>query len=497
MFKEKVLLEELLTLRSKIYNEGQDTYKKWKPDIKREEYKDSALNFAYYLALRRRDIRRIQESLMPYGLSSLGRIESKTINNLDAVIKSLSIILGEEIPKEIDYISVDSYISGDNLLKKNNQIIFGPIPEDRNSSIMVTLSNEAAKSLEYVKELLKSGMNVVRINCSHDDVKTWEKMIKNVKKASEELDIKCKISMDIAGPKTRIEAMYTTLTKPEVKIGDEIFLTGREKMESFYNIDMVIKSTLPEVIPMLKKGDPVLVDDGMIEGEVKKVYEEGVVLEAKKLLSGKKGKIRIEKGLNFPKTNQDIPILTEKDLKDLEFIAIHSDIIGLSFVRDSKDIERLQNELSKILGEEEASKKTIMAKIETVEGVNNLPEIIVKGASKNPFCVMIARGDLAVESGYLRLSELQEEILWICEAAQIPVIWATEVLRSMAKTGIPTRAEITDAAMASRADCVMLNKGKYINETIISLVDILKRMKDHQYKKTSHLRALEIAKIDD
>lgn len=320
---------------------------------------------------------------------------------------------------------------------------------------------------------------------------------KKCKKASEELDIKCKISMDIAGPKTRIEAMYTTLTKPEVKIGDEIFLTGREKMESFYNIDMVIKSTLPEVIPMLKKGDPVLVDDGMIEGEVKKVYEEGVVLEAKKLLSGKKGKIRIEKGLNFPKTNQDIPILTEKDLKDLEFIAIHSDIIGLSFVRDSKDIERLQNELSKILGEEEASKKTIMAKIETVEGVNNLPEIIVKGASKNPFCVMIARGDLAVESGYLRLSELQEEILWICEAAQIPVIWATEVLRSMAKTGIPTRAEITDAAMASRADCVMLNKGKYINETIISLVDILKRMKDHQYKKTSHLRALEIAKIDD
>ena len=182
MFKEKVLLEELLTLRSKIYNEGQDTYKKWKPDIKREEYKDSALNFAYYLALRRRDIRKIQESLMPYGLSSLGRIESKTMNNLDAVIKSLSIILGEEIPKEIDYISVDSYISGDNLLKKNNQIIFGPIPEDRNSSIMVTLSNEAAKSLEYVKELLKSGMNVVRINCSHDDVKTWEKMIKNVKK---------------------------------------------------------------------------------------------------------------------------------------------------------------------------------------------------------------------------------------------------------------------------------------------------------------------------
>ena len=117
----------------------------------------------------------------------------------------------------------------------------------------------------------------------------------------------------------------------------------------------------------------------------------------------------------------------------------------------------------------------------------------MQAASKQPFGVMIARGDLAVEAGYHRLSELQEEILWICEAAHIPVIWATQVLETMVKTGMPTRAEITDAAMSARAECVMLNKGPHIVKVVSALTDILFRMKQHQYKKTSQLRALGIA----
>jgi pyruvate kinase len=107
--------------------------------------------------------------------------------------------------------------------------------------------------------------------------------------------------------------------------------------------------------------------------------------------------------------------------------------------------------------------------------------------------VMIARGDLAVECGYQRLAEVQEEILWICEAAHIPVIWATQVLESLSKTGIPSRSEITDAAMGERAECVMLNKGPYIVSAVRALDDILKRMQAHQEKKTSMLRRLRIA----
>ena len=107
--------------------------------------------------------------------------------------------------------------------------------------------------------------------------------------------------------------------------------------------------------------------------------------------------------------------------------------------------------------------------------------------------IMIARGDLAVECGYQRLAEIQEEILWICEAAHVPVIWATQVLESLAKKGIPSRSEITDAAMGERAECVMLNKGPYTVMAVRVLADILRRMQAHQEKKRSMLRQLHLA----
>ena len=110
---------------------------------------------------------------------------------------------------------------------------------------------------------------------------------------------------------------------------------------------------------------------------------------------------------------------------------------------------------------------------------------------------MIARGDLAVECGYERLAEVQEEILWICEAAHLPVIWATQVLESLAKKGQPSRAEITDAAMGERAECVMLNKGPHIVAAVSALDDILRRMQDHQSKKSSRLRPLHLSAMQE
>ena len=132
----------------------------------------------------------------------------------------------------------------------------------------------------------------------------------------------------------------------------------------------------------------------------------------------------------------------------------------------------------------------IVAKIETKLAFANLPELIVQAAGANPFAVMIARGDLAVEIGYERLSEIQEEILWLCEAAHVPVIWATQVLESLVKRGMPSRGEFTDAAMAERAECVMLNKGPYIEEGIAVLDDVLRRMETHRIKRSAQLRPL-------
>jgi len=116
----------------------------------------------------------------------------------------------------------------------------------------------------------------------------------------------------------------------------------------------------------------------------------------------------------------------------------------------------------------------------------------VHAAGKQPFGVMIARGDLAVELGFERMAEMQEEILWVCEAAHVPVIWATQVLETYIKKGTLSRSEMTDAAMAVRAECVMLNKGPFIHNAVTILDDVLSRMQEHQNKKTPRLRRLRV-----
>ena len=128
----------------------------------------------------------------------------------------------------------------------------------------------------------------------------------------------------------------------------------------------------------------------------------------------------------------------------------------------------------------------LILKIETAQAFHHLPELLLEAMRSPIVGVMIARGDLAVEGGYPRLAEVQEEILWLCEAAHLPVIWATEVLDKLARTGRPSRAEVTDAAMAQQAECIMLNKGPYVDMAIAMLDDILIRMAGHQRKKVPH-----------
>jgi pyruvate kinase len=161
-------------------------------------------------------------------------------------------------------------------------------------------------------------------------------------------------------------------------------------------------------------------------------------------------------------------------------------MVGLSFLRHEGDVDVVHDYLRQV----HAEHLGIILKIETTAAFASLPEILLH-AMRSPFVgVMIARGDLAVEAGYERLAEVQEEILWLCEAAHLPVVWATEVLDQLARTGQPSRAEVTDAAMAQRAECVMLNKGPHIGAAIVVLDDILRRMSGHQRKKMALLRPL-------
>lgn len=504
LFSPQGLLSALQALRQSVDSEGQTIFNQWRSHIQRSEFRSSALNLAQYLALRRHDLRNLQAALMPWGLSSLGRIEARVMPNLDAVIATLEVICGKDSAQALDRPSIESFFEGDRLLRQHTEALFGTTLPHRRVRIMVTLPTIAATDYALVQEIVRRGADCVRINCAHDTPADWQRMIAHLRRAEQELNTCCKVIMDLAGPKIRTGSVLAPPDKKRVFQGDQIVLSrclpepGNEGAS-----DEAIPSavdhfqtccTMPEILDLLVVDAPVYIDDGKIRTRVVETQyplpdgQSGLLLQVTHVRP-KGVKLRPEKGLNFPDTILALSPLTAKDLSDLDFVAAHADIIGYSFVQRPADIELLQKELDKRLGER-SSQPAIVAKIETAIAVSHLPELIIYAAGKQPFGVMIARGDLAVEIGYQRLTEIQEEILWLCEAAHVPVIWATQVLESLVKNGAPSRGEMTDAAMSERAECVMLNKGAFIAEAITTLDDVLTRMEAHQSKKTPQLRAL-------
>jgi pyruvate kinase len=250
-----------------------------------------------------------------------------------------------------------------------------------------------------------------------------------------------------------------------------------------------ISCTAPEVFQYLKAGQRVWLDDGKIGGVIRSVSDQLIHIEIVQA-SPKGRKLRADKGINFPDSTLKLPSLSRDDLRHLPTVARHADMVGYSFVQTPQDVQELQRHLARIGG----TGLGIVLKIETRAAFENLPDLLL-AAMRSPLVgVMIARGDLAVECGYERMAELQEEILWVCEAAHVPVIWATQVLENLSHAGLPTRAEVTDAAMGVRAECVMLNKGPEMVAAVRSLDNILRRMQAHQNKKQSMLRSLGIAR---
>jgi pyruvate kinase len=578
-----------------------------------ESHGESAKNLLHYLALRRHDLRHVQDRLAAQGLSSLGRAESHVRANIDSIERVVRRLLstsdGESPPANNGL----SYEDGLSLLSAHTEKLLGPKPAHRAVRIMVTMPSEAAEDYHFVRKLLLDGMDCMRINCAYDDTSAWRKMIDHARRAEKETGKTCRILMDLAGPKLRTgpikpgpevfkwhprRNVYGNLISParmwltpadniapapapadsslpiegkwsgELHVGDILkffdargaargmkvteaaaggwwaesnqttYIASGTLLHKFrpgkpiaafpgrvgqlpatqqyillqhghkliltrsliagepavYDEDGELTGlphiavTLPAIFDDVKPGEKIWFDDGAIGGVIKAVRNGELEVEITHARPNG-SKLRADKGINLPDSKLRLPALTDKDSEDLRFIARHADLVGYSFVRCAADVYELQKRLA-ILGGKDLG---IIVKIETRRAFEELANLLLAAMRSPSAGVMIARGDLAIECGWERMAEVQEEILWVCEAAHMPVIWATQVLENLAKDGLPSRAEITDAAMGERAECVMLNKGQYILEAVRVLDDILRRMENHQSKKRSMLRHLHLA----
>lgn len=482
-----------------------DTYFQQFPPSNRE----SARNLIHYLSMRTYDLRPIQEELSTLGLSSLSHSERYTLVNINNILHILYKISGEKLiytnpPTGFSF----NFPAGRKRLYENTEAIFGASRRP-GSCIMVTMPSEAANDYELVEKLMTAGMDVARINCSHDEEGVWKKMIENIHTAAAARKISCLIYMDLPGPKLRTGPVNPKLIKKKKKgkktkkpairlhIGDalHIFRTGivgdeaKLSKAGEVNKPACISITWPNSWGSVRTGDSIYFDDGKIGGKVEKVGPEKIEVVITRACSGKGSPLRSDKGVNFPDTNLLRPSLTAFDMKILPFICANADMVGFSFVRKPADLHELREQFQRLDRED----LPVILKIETREAFKNLPELLLEGMNKPHFGVMIARGDLAIEVGFTRIAEVQEQILWLCDAAHVPIIWATQVLENLLKEGLASRAEITDAAMSVRAECVMLNKGPFIREALETLTSIDERMVNHMFKKHGALRPLNVA----
>ncbi|MET4701221.1 pyruvate kinase [Constrictibacter sp. MBR-5] len=480
------LLAEIRALRREVAAEADAACAPWRAAIQREEFLPSAHNLACYIALRHRDLRPLQRALAPFGLSSLGRLEGRVLTNLDAVAGALTALAGQGVA-EHGFLDADAYAEGETRLAAATDALFGPPPPGRRGRLMVTMPANAASDPDFLPGCVRNGMDVARINCAHDDAAAWAEAIGAIRAAAAADGRHVGILMDVAGPKARIEEVQTRPDGDRVFEGDALLLV-RNAFRPVTEWPVQIRIGIPEAVAAVADGAEVWFDDGKLGCTVEQRDGDDAVLRVRHVRP-KGFRVRPEKGVNFPGTDIAVSALTDKDREDLAFAARHADMIGYSFVQSAADVRLLQTELARHRPDD-WQRLGLVAKIETRQGVRRLPEIIVAAAGRQPFGVMIARGDLAVELGFERMAEMQEEMLWLCEAAQIPVIWATQVLEGYVKKGVPSRGEMTDAAMAARAECIMLNKGPFAARALHLLDGLMLRMGEHQFKKTTRLRAL-------
>lgn len=451
------------------------------PRLASEEATRSAANLLAYRELRREDISALQMELADSGLSSLGRMEGHVVNSLEKVVGWLGAGIGDG--------NAPSRMDANDILRGRSTKLFGRPRKKRDTRIMVTLDHLEPDPVGYLAGMLLAGMDVVRINGAHGTAADWHRLNDALLEAEHSLGSRnplgrrCHVYVDLCGPRIRTGPMHAEI---RLKAGSRLRISRRTDANQSKSEDdnlPEISCTVPEALEPLRVGHRVFFDDGKFGGEVVECSSEWLEVLITTPIDRAK-RLKAEKGINFPDTALALPALTDQDRLDLAEVVGFADVVGLSFVHSSDDIRLLHDELAR-LGKPETG---VVAKIETRAGARNLTGILLAGLELPAFGVMIARGDLAVEVGFDDLASFQENILCLCEAAHVPTIWATQVLETLARNGLPARAEITDAAASKRADCVMLNKGPHVTSAVRMLDRLLTSEQRHREKKRDLFR---------
>lgn len=343
---------------------------------------------------------------------------------------------------------------------------------NRFAKIVATLGPSSSDEAVLV-EMVKAGMDVCRLNFSHGSHEDHGKKIALIRKISKDLGKPVPILMDLQGPKLRIGDLPGGVIS--LRSGQEVALSSSSDSQNLPEGVVFIPFDVPKLHEALIPGNHILLDDGQLEFEVLRLDGENIF--ARVILGGK---LKSHKGVNLPGSNLDIPVLTPKDLEDLQFgLEAGVDLVAISFVKQASDIEMVRETMRNFVGNQLVL-PPIVAKLERPEAIANLEEII-----KVTDGVMVARGDLGVEMSPAVVPSVQKEIIKMANNYGKFVITATQMLESMINNPRPTRAEAADVANAvfDGTDVVMLSAesaaGKYPVQSIRMMASIIQESESH------------------
>lgn len=328
-----------------------------------------------------------------------------------------------------------------------------------NTKIIATIG-PASEDVKMLSEMTKAGMDVCRLNFSHGDYNWHRNAIKKIRQVEKKIGVKIGIMADIQGPRIRVANKNSFL----VKKNEKIFVTDRKSLNSHrYKKELILD--WEEFYLHIKKGDRIFIEDGIFDLEVIKKEKQGCIAQ---VLIG--GKISPHKGVNIPAVSEYLGFLTEKDLADLEFLSGQDiNFIAVSFIRSGADIIQLQKILENFLEKNKRAGKMpwIISKVERKKAIRNIESIIEESDA-----IMVARGDLAIETSQEKMAVLQKDIIKKCLAGRKPVIVATQMMASMIENERPTRAEISDVANAvvDQADAIMFSNETAVGKNPLAVI---------------------------
>ena len=332
---------------------------------------------------------------------------------------------------------------------------------DRRTKLVCTIG-PSTSSPEMMEQLIRGGMNVVRLNFSHGTHEVHKKNIETIRELSDKFGVNIPILMDLQGPKIRVGRMKGEGAQLEdhsyVRLTPEDIEGDGERIPIDY----------PNLALDVKPGNTILMDDGLMELKIVKITGEDITA---RVING--GFLKTRKGVNLPDVKTSVSAITEKDERDLDFgLNEGVDFVAISFVRSASDVQQL---ISKV--RVRGSNAGIIAKIEKPEALNEIDDIIQQADG-----IMVARGDLGIEIASERIPLIQKDIIGRCKTAGKPVITATQMLESMMTNPRPTRAESSDVANAvlDGTDAVMLSgetaAGKYPLEAVRNMDKICRNI---------------------